>query len=136
MKPSVVRRLSRLLLIQGILVVLVLAAFAAFSAQSVSDALFGTMDNALALEGRSMEDKLSAGNVLLERLIYRNDNYSLLHSESDSDRYFVAWELNESLAVYLRCLQRSGIYCSIGHSACHLIRPPFPLWLLSWRKTP
>lgn len=98
MKPSVVRRLSRLLLIQGILVVLVLAAFAAFSAQSVSDALFGTMDNALALEGRSMEDKLSAGNVLLERLIYRNDNYSLLHSESDSDRYFAAWELNESLA--------------------------------------
>ena len=98
MKPSVVRRLSRLLLIQGILVVLVMAIFAALSVKSVSDELFGAMDNALALEGRSMEDKLSAGNVLLERLIYRNDNYSLLQSESDSARYFAAWELSEMLA--------------------------------------
>ena len=89
MKPSVVRRLTRLLLIQGVLIALVLAVFAVFSVQSVSDELFTTMDNALVLEARGMEDRLSAGNVLLERLIYRNDNYSLLQSESDSARYTI-----------------------------------------------
>lgn len=95
---SVVKKVGQLLWVMLLLVLLVFAAFTAFCVSSVTGSLSQELSGTVHICGRGLDDKLKSMDMLLERLIYKNNNYSLLHSDDHRTRYFAALDLRKLLS--------------------------------------
>ena len=51
--------------------------------------------NLLQLYGKELENKLENADMLLERLIYKNNDYDMLQSEKESERYYASIEIKK-----------------------------------------
>lgn len=76
---------------------MVLAAFMGFSYITAYNSTAKNADNIINISGESLQSKLENAELLLKRLMYRNNNYDLLQSPSETDRYYASIELNELL---------------------------------------
>lgn len=96
-ESSVIKSTILLLVIQCVLLVLILTAYLMFSYRTAEDSLCKSARNILELYGRGLENKLESADLLLERLLYKNDDYDLLQSERESDRCYSAIRLKDLL---------------------------------------
>lgn len=96
-KTSVVSRTVIFLTVQCVLIASVLAAFMGFSYKMAYNNTIKNIDNIINISGKSLQSKLENAELLLKRLLYRNANYDMLKSTSETVRYYASIKLSEQL---------------------------------------
>lgn len=95
---SIIKKTVRLLGIQCVLLLVVLLAFLSVICRTASENLETGARNLIEVYGRSLQITMEKVDIMLEQLIYNNNNYALLQSESESVRYYASIELSEIIA--------------------------------------
>lgn len=95
---SIIKKTVRLLGIQCALLAAVLLAFLSVIYYTASENLETSARNVIEVYGRSLRITMDKVDTMLEQLIYNNNNYALLQSESESVRYYASVDLNDIIA--------------------------------------
>lgn len=96
-KKSLVKVTVVLMTIQLSFVVLSLLFFIQFSYRTAMDSMTQSMDNIMQIYKKELINKLDSAQQLLERLVYKNADYELLQSQSESERYYASMALYQLL---------------------------------------
>lgn len=94
-KKSLISRTIFMLGIQCILLVSVFFSYIFVSYHTALGNLQTSSNNLMQLYGKELENKLDNADMLLERLIYKNNDYDMLQSKSESDRYYASVKIKE-----------------------------------------
>jgi len=94
---SVIRKTIVYIVIQVVLIFLILGAYITYSYSSVINSEISTINNMVTMYGRELDNKLEGADLLLEQMIYQNDNYNMLKSSRESDRYYAAKKLRDMM---------------------------------------
>lgn len=87
---SLVSQTIYMLAIQSALLAIVVITYIVVSYYTVLDNMQSNSRNLLQLYGKELENKLENADMLLERLIYKNNDYDMLQSEKETDRYYAS----------------------------------------------
>ena len=87
-KKSVIRKAFFMMTVHFILLLVVFFSYLFFSYHTAVGNLRDGMENLIQIYGRELENKINNADMLLERLIYANDDYTLLQSENEAIRYY------------------------------------------------
>lgn len=89
-QKSVIGRTVFMMTMQCFLLIIVFLSYVFFSYRTAAESLESNMQNLIRLYGKELENKLENSDMLLERLIYKNNDYDMLQSEDESGRYHAA----------------------------------------------
>lgn len=92
-KKSVIRKAFFMMTVHFILLLVVFFSYLFFSYHTAVGNLRDGMENLIQIYGRELENKINNADMLLERLIYANDDYTLLQSENEAIRYYASVRL-------------------------------------------
>lgn len=79
--------------IQSVLLAIVVISYIVVSYNTVLENMQTSSKNLLQLYGKELENKLENADMLLERLIYKNNDYDMLQSEKETERYYASIEI-------------------------------------------
>lgn len=96
-KESLIQKTVILLVIELLLLITVLLVFLYSSYRAGAENMNQVLDNFLQIYGNELENKIENSDRLLERMVYKNTDFELLQSESESDRYYAARRLRGML---------------------------------------
>lgn len=100
-KKSFIRRTIIMMSAQITLLAIILLLFLFFSYNSTVDNINQVHENFLQVYGSKLENKIENADRLLEQLVYKNSNFNLLQSKSESKRYFASIELYNQLDEFM-----------------------------------
>lgn len=89
-KKSLISQTIYMIGIQSVLIAIVVASYIAVSYYTILENMQTSSRNLLQLYGKELDNKLENADMLLERLIYRRDDYDMLQSESETERYYAS----------------------------------------------
>ncbi len=92
-KKSVIRKAFFMMTVHFILLLVVFFSYLFFSYHTAVGNLRDSMENLIQIYGRELENKIENADMLLERLIYANDDYTLLQSRDEATRYYASVRL-------------------------------------------
>lgn len=92
-KKSLVSQTICMLGIQSVLLAIVVISYIVVSYNTVLENMQTSSKNLLQLYGKELENKLENADMLLERLIYKNNDYDMLQSEKETERYYASIEI-------------------------------------------
>lgn len=92
---SLVSQTVYMLVIQSVLLAIVVVTYICVSYYTVLENMQANSKNLLQLYGKELENKLENADMLLERLIYKNNDYDMLQSEKESERYYASIEIKK-----------------------------------------
>ena len=72
---------------------IVVISYIVVSYNTVLENMQTSSKNLLQLYGKELENKLENADMLLERLIYKNNDYDMLQSEKETERYYASIEI-------------------------------------------
>ena len=87
---SLVSQTVYMLVIQSVLLAIVVVTYICVSYYTVLENMQANSKNLLQLYGKELENKLENADMLLERLIYKNNDYDMLQSEKETERYYAS----------------------------------------------
>ena len=90
---SLVSQTIHMFVIQSALLGIVIVTYICVSYYTVLENMQTSSRNLLQLYGKELENKLENADMLLERLIYKNNDYDMLQSEKESERYYASIEI-------------------------------------------
>ncbi len=90
---SLVSQTVYMLVIQSVLLAIVVVTYICVSYYTVLENMQTSSRNLIQLYGKELENKLENADMLLERLIYKNNDYDMLQSEKESERYYASIEI-------------------------------------------
>lgn len=92
---SLVSQTIHMFVIQSALLGIVIVTYICVSYYTVLENMQTSSRNLLQLYGKELENKLENADMLLERLIYKNNDYDMLQSEKESERYYASIEIKK-----------------------------------------
>ena len=92
-KKSSVRKAAFMSAVHFILLMIVFFSYLIFSYRTAAGDLRESMENLILIYGRELDNRVENADMLLERLIYTNDDYNLLQSEDEAVRYYASVRL-------------------------------------------
>lgn len=92
-KKSSVRKAAFMSVVHFILLMIVFFSYLLFSYRTAAGDLRESTENLILIYGRELENRIKNADMLLERLIYTNDDYDLLQSEDEAVRYYASVRL-------------------------------------------
>lgn len=96
-KKSFIKQTVIMMTVQMSLLIIVLLFFLLSSYSTTRQSMNQLLDNFLQVYGNELESKIKIGDRILERLVYKNTDYSLMQSDSESDRYYASVNLRKLL---------------------------------------
>ena len=96
-ESSVIRKTIIFIVIQSILIAAVFGVYVNNSYRNIKSAQVSSAENLVEVYGRELDNKLQYADMLLEQMIYKNDNYSMLKSGKESERYYASVRLKEMM---------------------------------------
>lgn len=96
-ESSVIRKTIIFIVIQSILIAAVFGVYVNNSYRNIRNAQISSAENLVEIYGRELDNKIQYADMLLEQMIYKNDNYSMLKSSKESDRYYASVRLKEMM---------------------------------------
>lgn len=96
-QKSFIKNTVQMLMLQLILLIAILLIFLYSSYRSSVESTEQMLNNFLQIYGNELENKLENGDRVLERLIYKNNDYDKLQSASETDRYYASINLHKLL---------------------------------------
>lgn len=92
---SLVSQTIHMFVIQSALLGIVIVTYICVAYYTVLENMQTSSRNLLQLYGKELENKLENADMLLERLIYKNNDYDMLQSEKESERYYASIEIKK-----------------------------------------
>lgn len=96
-KKSFIRRTVILLTVQLILLVMMLAAYISVSYFNMREGMRQSEENFVSMYGRELDNKLESADRVLEQLVYDNQQFALLQSDRESERYYASIRLLQQI---------------------------------------
>lgn len=94
---SVIKNTLWYIIIQCALIFVVLAIYVSHSYLNIQETQIESVNNLLEIYGNELNNKLENADLLLAQMIYKNDNYDMLKSSKESDRYYATVKLKSML---------------------------------------
>lgn len=94
-KHSLIKKLICMLVIQCTILLAVFISYTNFFYSTIEQGLEDNAKNFIQMYGKELKNKLDNADMLLERLIYKNNDYSMLQSENESSRYYASINLKK-----------------------------------------
>ena len=101
---SLVSQTIHMFVIQSALLGIVIVTYICVSYYTVLENMQTSSRNLLQLYGKELENKLENADMLLERLIYKNNDYDMLQSEKESERYYASIEIKKFIHICFETL--------------------------------
>lgn len=96
-KTSLIKNTIFLMVIQCVLLCAVFFLYLFLSYHTTREDLKDNIEDLMKVYGKELESKVENADSLLERLIYKNDDYDLLQSEEERERYFASIRIKDFL---------------------------------------
>ena len=96
-ESSVIRKTIIFIVIQSILIAAVFGVYVNNSYRNIRSSQVSSAENLVEVYGRELDNRIQYADMLLEQMIYKNDNYSMLKSGKESDRYYASVRLKEMM---------------------------------------
>ena len=96
-ESSVIRKTILFIAGQCVLIAIVFAVYIFNSYTNIRNAQVSSTENLLDVFGRELDNKIKNADMLLEQMIYQNDNYNMLQSSKESDRYYASIALKNMM---------------------------------------
>ncbi|MBP5297789.1 MAG: hypothetical protein J6Z09_01415 [Lachnospiraceae bacterium] len=96
-ESSVIRKTILFIAGQCVLIAIVFAVYIFNSYTNIRNAQVSSTENLLEVFGRELDNKIKNADMLLEQMIYQNDNYNMLQSHKESDRYYASIALKNMM---------------------------------------
>ena len=116
---SLVSQTVYMLVIQSVLLAIVVVTYICVSYYTVLENMQANSKNLLQLYGKELENKLENADMLLERLIYKNNDYDMLQSEKETERYYASVAIKNFIQEQITYDQYvDGRQCKSGVDDC------------------
>ena len=79
-ESSVIRKTIIFIVIQSILIAAVFGVYVNNSYRNIRSSQVSSAENLVEVYGRELDNRIQYADMLLEQMIYKNDNYSMLKS--------------------------------------------------------
>lgn len=96
-KNSLIKNTIFLMATQCVLLCVVFFLYLFLSYHATREDLKNNIEDLIKVYGKELENKVENVDSLLERLIYKNNDYDLLQSEEERERYFASIRIKEFL---------------------------------------
>lgn len=96
-ESSVIRKTIMFIAGQCVLIAIVFAVYIFNSYTNIRNAQASSTENLVEVFGRELDNKIKNADMLLEQMIYQNDNYNMLQSHKESDRYYASIALKNMM---------------------------------------
>ena len=98
---SVIKKTILFIVIQFILIATVFGVYVVNSYSNIKNAQSTSTENTVEIFGRELDNKIKNADMLLEQMIYQNDNYDMLQSNKESDRYYASMALKTQMVDFV-----------------------------------
>lgn len=96
-KASVIKKTMIYMVIQCVSIFAIFGVYIGYTYSSVMDSEVSAINDLVIMFGGELDNKIEGADLLLEQMIYKNDDYDILKSEREADRYYASRRLRDMM---------------------------------------